>query len=526
MFREIILGIDLGTSNSCMAIVEDGKAKVIPNIEGELTTPSVVAFSGEEQWIVGQRAKRQAAMNPRGTVFSVKRLMGRKHDELDRDAPPLTCHVVKARNDDVCVTIRNRIFAPSELVALILRKLRVDAELYLGTEVKRAVITVPAYFDENQRRATKDAAAIAGITVERIINEPTAACIACVPNAKSYATVAVLHFGGGTFDISILSIDDDVYEVLATNGDTKLGGDDFDQRIINWLCDCFRMEHGIDLLRDAMAMSRIREAAEKAKCELSSAHNVDIDLPIICADKGGQKHLRMKLDRSAFESLSADLVERIVDPCKKCMRDAGLAPEDVDKLILVGGMTRMPAVQMKARELFKQEPKCSAHGDVIVALGAAIQAGVLSGDIHRTLLLDVIPLSLGVETLGGVMAKLITRNTTIPTRKSEVFSTSVDNQTSVEINVLQGEHEMARDNKSIGRFRFFDIPKAPRGIPQIEVTFDVDGNSIMWVSARDKATNHEQRIFVNASGGLTEKEIRSAVKESDSFAIEYRRSIQ
>jgi molecular chaperone DnaK len=516
-----IIGIDLGTTNSCVAVIEGNEPVVIPNPEGGRTTPSVVGFK-DGQRLVGVLAKRQAITNPKDTVYSIKRFMGRKYGEVSNEISQVPYSVIQGPNGDARVKVGGKEFSPPEISAFILQYLKEAAEKYLGEKVTRAVITVPAYFNDSQRQATKDAGRIAGLDVERIINEPTAASLAYGLDKQGDKTIAVFDLGGGTFDISILEIGESVFEVKATNGDTHLGGDDFDQRVMDWMIAEFRKEQGIDLSNDPMALQRLREAAEKAKCELSTVPQAEISLPFITADSSGPKHLNMKLTRAKLEALCADLIERTVAPCKACLRDAKLMPSDLDEVILVGGATRMPAVQEKVKELFNKEPHRGVNPDEVVALGAAIQGGVLAGDVHDVLLLDVTPLSLGIETLGGVMTKLIGRNTTIPTRKSEIFSTAADNQTTVEIHVLQGEREMAADNKSIGRFQLAGLPPAPRGIPQVEVTFDIDANGILNVSAKDKATGKEQKIIIQPSSGLTESDIQRMVTEAESHASEDR----
>jgi len=516
-----IIGIDLGTTNSCVAVIEGSEPVVIPNPEGGRTTPSVVGFK-DAQRLVGILAKRQAITNPKNTVFSIKRFMGRKYSEVSTEIAEVPYEVIQGPNGDARVRLDGKEYTPPEISAFILQYLKEAAEKYLGEKVTRAVITVPAYFNDSQRQATKDAGRIAGLDVERIINEPTAASLAYGLDKAGEKTIAVFDLGGGTFDISILELGDSVFEVKATNGDTHLGGDDFDQRVMDWLIAEFKREQGIDLSNDPMAMQRIREAAEKAKCELSTVPQAEISLPFITADASGPKHLSMKLTKAKLEALTADLIERTVGPCKACLRDAGLTPADLDEVILVGGATRMPAVQEKVKELFAREPHRGVNPDEVVALGAAIQGGVLAGDVHDVLLLDVTPLSLGIETLGGVMTKLINRNTTIPTRKSEIFSTAADNQTTVEIHVLQGEREMAGNNKSIGRFQLAGLPPAPRGIPQVEVTFDIDANGILNVSAKDKATGKEQKIIIQPSSGLSESEIQKMVSDAESHVAEDR----
>jgi len=514
-----IIGIDLGTTNSCVAVIEGNEPTIIPNPEGGRTTPSVVAFKDGET-LVGTLAKRQAITNPDNTVYSIKRFMGRKYSEVATEISEVPYKVVAGPNGDARVKIGDKEYSPPEISAMILRYLKEAAEKYLGEKVTKAVITVPAYFNDSQRQATKDAGKIAGLEVERIINEPTAAALAYGLDKEGEKTIAVFDLGGGTFDISILELGDSVFEVKATNGDTHLGGDDFDQRVIDWLVEEFKKEQGIDLSKDPMALQRLKEAAEKAKCELSTVPQTEINLPFITADSSGPKHLNMKLTRAKFESLTADLLERTVEPCMQAMKDAGLKPGDIDEVILVGGSTRMPAVQEKVKEIFGKEPHRGVNPDEVVAMGAAIQGGVLAGDVHDVLLLDVTPLSLGIETLGGVMTKLIPRNTTIPTRKSEIFTTATDNQTTVDIHVLQGEREMAADNKSIGRFQLSGIPPAPRGVPQIEVTFDIDANGILNVSARDKATGKEQKIIIQPSSGLSDEEVERMVKEAEAHAAE------
>ncbi len=520
-----VIGIDLGTTNSCVAVMEGGEPVVIPNAEGARTTPSIVAINKSGERLVGEVAKRQAITNPENTVFSIKRFMGRKYDdpEVDRDRRLVPYKVVRASNGDAWVEVQGKTYSPPEISAMILQKLKADAEAYLGDRVLQAVITVPAYFNDAQRQATKDAGKIAGLEVLRIINEPTAASLAYGLDKKKDERIAVYDLGGGTFDISILELGDGVFEVKSTNGDTHLGGDDLDQRVINWLADEFRREQGIDLRQDRMALQRLKEAAEKAKKELSSAMQTEINLPFITADASGPKHLNVTLTRSKLEQLVEDLIERSRGPVMKALSDANVRPGDINEVVLVGGQTRMPAVQTMVRRIFDREPNRGVNPDEVVAIGAAIQAGVLTGDVKDVLLLDVTPLSLGIETMGGIFTKLIERNTTIPTQKSQVFSTASDSQPSVEINVLQGEREFAKDNRSLGTFILDGIPPAPRGVPQIEVTFDLDANGILNVSARDKGTNRQQKITIVASSGLSKDQIDRMVRDAESHAAEDKR---
>ncbi len=525
-----IIGIDLGTTNSCVAVMEGDKAKVIENAEGDRTTPSVVAFTPEGEVLVGKAAKRQAVTNPHNTLFAIKRLIGRKYDDpvVQKDIEMVPYKIVKADNGDAWVEVNGKKMAPPEISAKVLQKMKQTAEDYLGEPVTEAVITVPAYFNDSQRQATKDAGRIAGLEVKRIINEPTAAALAYgLDKSPGDKKIAVYDLGGGTFDISIIEIaeveGEHQFEVLSTNGDTFLGGEDFDLRIIDYLVEEFQKEQGVDLRNDPLALQRLKEAAEKAKIELSSAQQTDINLPYITADASGPKHLNVKLTRAKLESLVEDLIERSIEPCKIALKDAGLSASDIDDVILVGGQTRMPAVQKKVEEFFGKAPRKDVNPDEAVAIGAAIQGGVLSGEVKDVLLLDVTPLSLGIETLGGVMTKLIEKNTTIPTSASQIFSTAEDNQTAVTVHVLQGERERAADNKSLGRFDLTDIPPAPRGVPQIEVTFDIDANGILHVSAKDKATGKEQSIKITASSGLTEEEIERMRKDAEMHAEEDRK---
>ncbi|MGD0970404.1 MAG: molecular chaperone DnaK [Desulfobaccales bacterium] len=516
------IGIDLGTTNSCVAVMEGGEPKVIANVEGARTTPSVVAFTETGERLVGQIAKRQAITNPLNTIFSIKRLIGRKYDdpEVQRDTKILPYKIVKAANGDAHVEIRGRTYSPAEISAMVLTKMKQTAEAYLGEKVTEAVITVPAYFNDAQRQATKDAGKISGLNVLRIINEPTAASMAYGLEKKKEERIAVFDLGGGTFDISILELGEGVFEVKSTNGDTHLGGDDFDQRIMGFLADEFLREQGIDLRQDRMALQRLNEAAEKAKCELSTALETDVNLPFITADASGPKHLLIKLSRAKMEALVAELIDQTETPCLNALRDAKASTNEIDEVILVGGMTRMPRVQEKVRQIFGKEPHKGVNPDEVVAVGAAIQSGVLKGDVKDVLLLDVTPLSLGIETLGGVFTKIIERNTTIPTRKGQVFSTAADNQTAVTIHVLQGEREMAGDNKTLGRFELYGIPPAPRGVPQVEVTFDIDANGIVHVAAKDLGTGQEQSIRITAPSGLSKDEIDKLMKEAELHAEE------
>jgi len=515
-----VIGIDLGTTNSVVAVVEGGDPTVIANQEGSRLTPSVVAFTKEGETLVGQVAKRQAITNADNTVFSIKRFMGRRYEEVLQEMKLVPYKVVKAQNGDARVEIRGKVYSPPEISALVLRKLKEAAEAYVGEKITQAVITVPAYFNDSQRQATKDAGAIAGLEVLRIVNEPTAAALAYGLDKKKDETVAVYDLGGGTFDISILEIGEGVVEVKATNGDTHLGGDDFDQRVIDWIADEFKRENSIDLRKDRMALQRLKEAAEKAKCELSTTVQTEINLPFITADQTGPKHLVLTLTRAKLESLVADLIERSLGPCREAMRQASVSASDIDEVILVGGQTRMPKVQEEVKKLFGKDPNKTVNPDEVVAVGAAVQAAVLTGEVKDLLLLDVTPLSLGIETLGGVMTRLIEANTTIPTKKTETFTTASDSQPSVEVHVLQGERPMARDNRTLGRFHLDGIPAAPRGVPQIEVTFDIDANGILNVSARDKATGKQQNITITASSGLSKDEIDKMKREAEAHAAE------
>jgi molecular chaperone DnaK len=517
-----VIGIDLGTTNSCVAVMEGGEPVVIANAEGSRTTPSMVAFTESGEILVGQQAKRQAVTNPENTLFAIKRLIGRKFDTdvVKRDIAISPFKIVRADNGDAWVEVRGKKYSPPEISAMVLQKMKKTAEDYLGEQVTDAVITVPAYFDDSQRQATKDAGKIAGLNVLRIINEPTAAALAYGLDRKKEEKIAVFDLGGGTFDISVLELGEGVFEVKSTNGDTFLGGEDFDQKVIDWIADEFKKDQGIDLRSDKMALQRLKEAGEKAKCELSTSMETDINLPFITADASGPKHLTMKLSRAKLEGLCAELIGKLEGPCRTAMKDAGLSPNDIDEVILVGGMTRMPAVQKKVQDIFGKVPNRGVNPDEVVAIGAAIQAGVLKGEVKDVLLLDVTPLSLGIETLGGVMTRLIEKNTTIPCRKSQVFSTAADNQPAVTVHVLQGEREMASDNKTLGNFELTGIPPAPRGVPQVEVTFDIDANGIVHVSAKDLGTGKEQSIRITASSGLSKEEIDKMVKDAEAHATE------
>ncbi|MDD3277163.1 MAG: molecular chaperone DnaK, partial [Kiritimatiellales bacterium] len=516
-----VLGIDLGTTNSCMAIMEGGEPTVIPNVEGGRTTPSVVAFTKDGERLVGQAAKRQAVTNPKNTIFSVKRFMGRSYAEVAHEIELVPYQVVKAPNGDAHIKIGDKTYAPPEISAMILQKMRADAEAYLGEKITQAVITVPAYFNDRQRQATKDAGKIAGLEVLRIVNEPTAASLAYGLDKKHDEKIAIYDLGGGTFDISVLDIGDGVFEVAATNGDGHLGGDDFDQKVIDWLVQEFKKEQGVDLSKDAMALQRLKEAAEKAKCELSSSNSTDINLPFITADASGPKHMNVTLTRSKLEQLVDDLIARAEGPVKACLQDSKLSIGQIDEVILVGGSTRMPRVQQSVKDLFGgKELHKGVNPDEVVAVGASIQGGILKGEVKDVLLLDVTPLTLGIETLGGVRTPLIDRNTTIPTKKSEIFSTAADNQPAVDIHVLQGERKMAKDNKTLGHFQLDGIPSAPRGVPQIEVTFDIDANGILNVRAKDLGTGKEQHITITASSGLSDADIDKMVKDAELHAAE------
>ncbi len=518
-----IIGIDLGTTNSVVSVMEGGTPAVIPNQEGGRTTPSVVGFTKNGERLVGNVAKRQAVTNPENTIYSIKRFMGRRQNEVSEEMKLVPYKTVAGDNNDARVEIQGKKYSPPEISAMILNKLKEAAEAYLGEKVTKAVITVPAYFNDAQRQATKDAGQIAGLEVMRIINEPTAAALAYGLDKKADETIAVYDFGGGTFDISILEVGDGVVEVKSTNGDTHLGGDNIDQRIIDWLVQEFKKEQGVDVSKDQMALQRLKEAAEKAKIELSTLLETEINLPFLTADATGPKHLNIKLTRARFEQMVDDILQRSVGPCKQALADAGVTPKDIDEVVLVGGSTRIPKVQQIVRDLFGKEPNKSVNPDEVVAIGAAVQGGVLGGEVKDVLLLDVTPLSLGIETLGGVMTKLIERNTTIPTRKSEVFSTAADNQTSVEIKVHQGERAMARDNRLLGVFQLVGIPPAPRGVPQVEVTFDIDANGIMNVTAKDRATNNEQKITITSSSGLSKDEVDKMARDAESHSADDRK---
>ncbi|HEY1949516.1 MAG TPA: molecular chaperone DnaK [Bryobacteraceae bacterium] len=518
-----IIGIDLGTTNSVVAVMEGGQPAVIPNQEGGRTTPSVVGFTKSGERLAGQVAKRQSVTNPENTIYSIKRFMGRRFDEVSEEMKLVPYKVVSGENGDARVEIQGKKYSPPEISAMILTKLKEAAEAYLGEKVSKAVITVPAYFNDAQRQATKDAGQIAGLEVMRIINEPTAAALAYGLDKKKDETIVVYDFGGGTFDISVLEVGDGVVEVKSTNGDTHLGGDNIDQRIIDWLIQEFKKDQGVDVSKDQMALQRLKEAAEKAKIELSTLLETEVNLPFLTADASGPKHLTIKLTRARFEQMVDDILQRSVGPCKQAMQDAGLTPKDIDEVVLVGGSTRIPKVQQIVRELFGKEPNKSVNPDEVVAIGAAVQGGVLGGEVKDVLLLDVTPLSLGIETLGGVFTKLIERNTTIPTRKSEVFSTAADSQTSVEIKTYQGERAMARDNRLLGVFQLVGIPSAPRGIPQIEVTFDIDANGILNVSAKDRATNNEQKITITSSSGLSKEEVDKMARDAEAHGADDRK---
>ncbi|MDH5717075.1 MAG: molecular chaperone DnaK [Spirochaetia bacterium] len=525
MSKEKIIGIDLGTTNSCVAVMEGGEPVVIPNSEGARTTPSIVAFTEKGEILTGQVAKNQMITNPENTIRSAKRIIGRRFNEVGEEIKLVPYEIKQGANSSVLIKTREKDFRPEEISARVLQKMKQTAEDYLGYSIQKAVITVPAYFNDEQRQSTKDAGKIAGLEVVRIINEPTAAALAYgLDKKKDNELIAVYDLGGGTFDISILELADNVFEVKSTNGDTHLGGDDFDQTIISWLIEEFKKETAIDLSKDKMALQRLKEAAEKAKIELSGKETSDINIPFVTADASGPRHLNITLTRAKFNQLTLKLVERTVEPCKKALADAGVSPSDIHEVILVGGSSRIPAVRDKVKEIFGKEPNKSVNPDEAVAVGASIQAGVLAGDVHEVLLLDVTPLSLGIETLGGVMTKIIQRNTTIPTKKSEIFSTAADNQTAVDIHVLQGEREMAANNRTLGRFQLAQIPPAPRGMPQIEVTFDIDANGIVHVSAKDLKTNKEQKIKIETSSGLSEDEINKMVQDAEAHADEDKKS--
>ncbi|AHA27398.1 molecular chaperone DnaK [Candidatus Liberibacter americanus] len=512
-----VIGIDLGTTNSCVAVMDGKNVRVIENAEGARTTPSMIAFTDDGERIVGQPAKRQAVTNPHNTIFAAKRLIGRRYDDsiIKKDAELVPYKIVKGKKGDAWIEAHGKQYSPSEISAIVLQKMKETAENFLGEKVDKAVITVPAYFNDAQRQATKDAGRIAGLDVLRIINEPTAAALAYGLEKKEGKTIIVFDFGGGTFDVSVLEIGDGVFEVKSTNGDTFLGGEDFDSCLVEHICNTFKKENGIDLKKDTLALQRLKEAAEKAKIELSSTQKTEINLPFISANNSGAQHLNMSITRSQFEALVGHLIQKTIEPCKKCLEDAGLSPSDIDEVVLVGGMTRMPKIQESVQNFFKKSPNKGVNPDEVVAMGAAIQAGVLQGDVKDVLLLDVTPLSLGIETLGGIFTPLIERNSTIPTKKSQVFSTASDNQSAVTIRVSQGERKMASDNKLLGQFDLVGIPNAPRGVPQIEVTFDIDANGIVHVSAKDKGTGKEQQIRIQASGGLSEEEIEKMVKDAE-----------
>ncbi len=515
-----VIGIDLGTTNSVVAVMEGGDPVVIPNAEGGRLTPSVVAFTKEGERLVGQVAKRQSITNSENTISSIKRFMGRRYNEVGQEIKLVPYKVLSGQNDLAMVEVRGKRYSPPEISAMILQKLKADAEAYLGEKVTQAVITVPAYFNDSQRQATKDAGKIAGLEVLRIVNEPTAASLAYGLDKKKDEKIAVFDLGGGTFDISILEIGEGVFEVKSTNGDTHLGGDDFDDRVMKWMVEEFKRDQGIDLGKDRMALQRLKEAAEKAKCELSSTTETEINLPFVTADASGPRHLNLRLNRAKLEQLVDDLIQRTLEPCRRALKDAGLEASQIDEVVLVGGQTRMPKVQQVVREFFGKEPHKGVNADEVVAVGAAIQAGVLVGDVKDVVLLDVTPLSLGIETLGGVTTRLIERNSTIPTRKSEIFTTAADNQTQVEIHVLQGEREMARDNRTLGKFHLVGLPSAPRGVPQVEVTFDIDANGILSAAAKDMATGKEQQITITASSGLAKDEVERMVKDAEGHAEE------